>query len=298
MKIQLHQVDAFTNKIFGGNPAGVVTNADGLHEEQMRAIAREMNLSETAFVLKSTTKDADVKLRFFTPDGSEIKFCGHATVGTLYQLARLGLYELKGKTSKSMRVETNAGILEMSVSRDERTEPQVTFTAPSVKMEPYHLQGTKFTSAFGIPAEVLLPHGTILIDRGLNYLYIPVRSLKNLSNLHFNFERIRIKFAAENIIVFCLFTKETFDEDSDLHARGLGPLIGVNEDPFTGSSMAGLVHAAKYNQMIELQQQDIKVEQGHFIGRPGIARIHHNPTTGELTVTARAKQVFSTEVEL
>lgn len=298
MKIHLHQVDAFTDEMFGGNPAGVVTNADGLRDDQMRAIAREMNLSETAFVLKPKTKDADVKLRFFTPAGSEIKFCGHATVGTLYQLARLGLYGLKGKAPKPTRVETNAGVLEMSVSRDEQGEPQVTFAAPSVTMEPYHLQGKAFTSAFGIPAEALLPRSTILIDRELNYVYIPIRSLKNLSNLQFNFVRIRTKFGPENIIVFCLFTKETLSEDSNLHARGLAPLVGVDEDPFTGSSMAGLVRAAKYNKALQPGQQEILIEQGNFIGRPGMASIHHDPVTDVLTVTAKATQVFSTEVEV
>lgn len=298
MKIHLHQVDAFTDEMFGGNPAGVVTNADGLSDDQMRAIAREMNLSETAFVLKPKTASADVRLRFFTPAGAEIKFCGHATVGALYQLARLGLCGPKGKVPKPTRVQTNAGVLEMSVSRDVQGEPQVTFVAPDVKMEPYQLQGKEFTSAFGIPAEVLWPEGTVLIDRELNYIYAPIRSLKNLANLHLNFARIRTKFEAERIVVFCLYTKETFRPGADLHARGLAPLVGIDEDPFTGSSMAGLVHAAKHNQIIPPDQQDMVIEQGDFVGRPGIATIHHDSASNELAVTAQAKQVFSTEMEV
>lgn len=95
--IDLHQVDAFTDKLFGGNPAGVVTNADGLTEEEMQKIAREMNLSETAFVLKPTQDGADVRLCFYTPPGDRIKFCGHATIGTLFQLAQLNLYGLGAK---------------------------------------------------------------------------------------------------------------------------------------------------------------------------------------------------------
>src|SRR5579883_1644576 len=86
--IQLHQTDAFTNTLFGGNPAGVAFDADQLTTADMENIAREMNLSETAFILKPTARDADFKLRYFTSGKAEIKFCGHATIAALYELGR------------------------------------------------------------------------------------------------------------------------------------------------------------------------------------------------------------------
>jgi len=296
MKIDLHQVDAFTDQLFGGNPAGVVTNADGLSDEQMKKIAREMNLSETAFVLPSQT--ADVRLRFFTPDGSEIKFCGHATVGTLHQLAKLELYGLTGAESKTIEVETGAGVLGMTISRDDSGDPRVTFVAPKVVLEPYRLQGEAFAAAFSISPEALLPNGKILIDRKLNYVYVPIRSLKHLGSLQFDFNNIRKQFAKENIIVFSFFTNETINDQSDLHARGLAPLVGVDEDPFTGSSMAGVISVAKQNQLVDATKQELRVEQGNFIGRPGNALVRHNLKTNEIAVTAQAVGVFSTQLEL
>jgi predicted PhzF superfamily epimerase YddE/YHI9 len=83
-----------------------------------------------------------------------------------------------------------------------------------------------------------------------------------------------------------------------LHARGLAPLIGIDEDPFTGSMQAGLIHAAKQNDFIEFSQQKIIVEQGNFLGRPGFAEINHDMDTDELFVTASAVQVFSTKLEV
>ena len=86
-KIQVHQVDAFTQEPFTGNPAGVVLNADVLAEAQMLAIARELNNSETAFILAPDADDHTVRARFFTPR-SEVGFVGHATVAAQYVLSR------------------------------------------------------------------------------------------------------------------------------------------------------------------------------------------------------------------
>lgn len=287
--IDLHQVDAFTNQIFGGNPAGVVTNADGLGDEQMLSIAREMNLSETAFVLPATGK-ADLKLRFFTP-ATEVDFCGHATVATLFQLARLELFGLGGDSKSGVRVETNIGVLDMSVAPGTNGQPQITFIAPSVKMTAYNLQGTAFAEKFGLPADAILKDSQILIDQNLNYLYIPIDSRK-LGDLQFDFARIRQQFAKEKIVVFCLFATQK----SALQARGLAPLVGIDEDPFTGSMQAGLVHAAKQNGLVDLSQEKIVVKQGQFIGRPGFAEVFYNDQ--QTAVTATAVQVFSTKMEI
>ena len=116
-KIEIHQVDAFTDELFGGNPAGVVTNADLLSESEMQQIAREMNLSETAFVLSATDPEADLRLRFFTPANTEIDFCGHATVGALAQLAWNGKLAATGR--QSVTVETKAQTLPMEVSNQQ-----------------------------------------------------------------------------------------------------------------------------------------------------------------------------------
>ena len=92
-KIHVHQVDAFTNTKFGGNPAGVVLDAGRLDDATMRKIARELNLSETAFVMPS--KKAAFQLRYFTPTGHEINFCGHSTVGALYMIAKEKRYGIE-----------------------------------------------------------------------------------------------------------------------------------------------------------------------------------------------------------
>jgi len=109
----------------------------------------------------------------------------------------------------------------------------------------------------------------------------------------FDFGRIREQFGNEEIVVFSLFTNETHSSRTDLHARGLAPLFGIDEDPFTGSMQAGLVAAAKQNGYVDTDKEKITTEQGHFIGRPGKAEISHDTATNEFTITASAVQVFS-----
>lgn len=295
--IDLHQVDAFTDTLFGGNPAGVVTNADELTDQEMKNIAREMNLSETAFVLEPSSDKADVKLRFFTPSDDEVKFCGHATIGTLFQLAQLDMFGLGKPGENDVHVETNAGILPMAVTHEDGN-PKITFTAPKVEMESYRLQGKAFADEFGATTELIRSEGKILLDKILNYAYIPVTSLKALGEQVFDFARIREKFGQEGIVIFCFFTNETMGKNSDLHARGLAPNVGVDEDPFTGSMQAGLIHAAKQNGCVDTSQQHIITEQGHFIGRPGFAEINHDVKSDQLLVIASAAQVFSTKLRL
>ena len=82
MKLVIYQVDSFTTTIFEGNPAGVVLNADELTEKQMQKIAREMNNSETAFIINRAGPGYDIEVRFFTPT-KEVPICGHATIAEI-----------------------------------------------------------------------------------------------------------------------------------------------------------------------------------------------------------------------
>ena len=108
-KYQIYQVDSFTNELFKGNPAGVVTNADGLTDKQMQSIARELNNSETAFILSPTESNYDVWVRFFTPY-NEVPSCGHATVAAHYIRALENNYE-----SCTVIQKIGAGILPVEI---------------------------------------------------------------------------------------------------------------------------------------------------------------------------------------
>src|SRR5579871_46871 len=204
--ITIHQVDAFTTTLFGGNPAGVVFDADGLSDEEMKNIAREMNLSETACVLKPTQKGADVKLRYFTCGKAEIKFCGHATIGSLYEIARAGIYGTKKPGTYTLRVETNAGILPMQIVKKSTEDIAIRFTAPDVQFVSYTTDHKDFAKRLGIPVQIIDTRYPIMIDKNLKYIYCAIKSLQQLGDLEFNFQHIIDAFKKEGIVVFCFLT--------------------------------------------------------------------------------------------
>lgn len=292
-KLIVKQIDSFTDKIFGGNPAGVVMNADGLTVGQMANIAREMNLSETAFVLRPADQNVDLNLRFFTSGKSEVKFCGHATVAALYALAKSGQFG-EIKTTKSVKVSTGVGTLSIDVHGGGK-DFEIIISAPKLGLKSYKDQGQSFANRLGIAPEVLHTGAEITHDSGLNYLYIPVSSSPVLANLVFNFGQIKKNFADERIVVFCLYSPAAQELQADLHARGLAPLVGIDEDPVTGSMQAGLVASARLNSLVGAKPT-YTIVQGSEVGRPGFVRVEVEGDT--YRVLGSAVEVFSTEISL
>ena len=110
---RVYQIDAFTKNRFEGNPAGVVANADGLTDSQMQAIARELNNSETAFILSPTTSDHEVWIRFFTPT-IEVPTCGHATISAHFVRALE-----KGLPSCRVHQRIGIGVLPVDIVKED-----------------------------------------------------------------------------------------------------------------------------------------------------------------------------------
>lgn len=292
-KIAVHHVDAFTNQMFGGNPAAVVIDAQDLTDTDMQNIAREMNLSETAFVLPAVNQTANIRVRYFTPT-TEVKFCGHATIATLHTLANAKLQGLGAPGVNNMRIETAAGLFEMAVTNTD-LGLRMSFTVPTPVLHEYELQGEQFSEAFGIAA-VVDPKATIFVEeKPQKFVFVPVVSLSKLREIRYDTERVKQQFGSTKTVIFCFYSNETIHADSNVHARSFGPLIGLDEDPFTGAIQAGLILSAKRNGYIANDQKNSTTEQGHSVGRPGFANITHSDNT--VTVTACAVQVFAAEME-
>lgn len=297
-RIDLHQVDAFTPTPFKGNPAAVVTNADGLTEDEMKCIACEMNLDETAFVFHPTDGKSTIKVRYFTPNKVEIPFTGHATVGMLYELARLNRYGLGHNGKNEIRIETNIGMLTMWTEVNGEGI-QVLMKVPEIKLVQYRLQAEEFASAFGIPLQSIEKGKKVVIDTNLRYVYIPITDLSTLGKLRFDFNHIRTSFVDEDITLFCSYTTEAFDSDGALHSRVVAPLIGfTGEDAFTGSTQGAVCVAARQQGLLDMSKNEYRVEQGDFMGRAGRATVLFDPIFKEPLVKATATHIFSTTIDL
>lgn len=292
-KVKIKQVDAFTSIPFGGNPAGVVTDANGLSDETKLKIAKEMNCSETAFVSKSEV--ADFKVQFFTPK-FEIDLCGHATIATFSSLYE----ENKIDSSKHLVYqETKAGILPIEIRTvDNKTIFTMTQVNPQFrKLE--NLRGS-IAKLLGISEDDMLETPLINISTGIWWLVFGVKNLKILENITPDLDGIS-KLSEENgFLGISLFTLDTFEDNCDYHIRSIAPYGGIIEDPVCGTGNGSVSSYIVHNNLINSKNKIYLVgEQGHFVNRPGKTYVEitkDNSEIVEIKVGGEATTVLSGEI--
>jgi PhzF family phenazine biosynthesis protein len=297
-KVHVHQVDAFTSKRFGGNPAGVVLDADGLDESSMRKIARELNLSETAFVFQSDI--GDFQMRYFTPTGHEITFCGHSTVGALFMIAKEKRFGITKDGTHTFNVETPCGILKMDASIDHKEEIKVAYEAPAIKLASTKISHESVAKAAGFELKLIDDTFPVMYEQTNRDLYLVIRSVKDLKKIECDPKAFAHFSKQHDIVALCLLTPEAFDKKNQFHMRCFAPLVGIPEDPFTGSVLGGLAAYVDSCGLLSKGVHDFNVEQGHFIERPGTVHVEFSKKKGNYhaKVFAQAVHCFSTEINL
>ncbi|MDV2478665.1 MAG: PhzF family phenazine biosynthesis protein [bacterium] len=263
------QADVFTDRPFGGNPVAVLPDAEGLDEATMQAIAREMNLSETAFVFPPTNAEADVHVRFFTPN-QEIPFAGHPTLGTHYLLALEGRYKLDEPVTR-IHQEIGLGVLPVDLHVAEGRVTHVVMTQGLPAFGPEVSDRLLVARAVGMPPDALAQGLPVqVVSTGLPHLIIPVASLKDVEAA--GVERAAMDELAEAVGVDCFmpFSFETADPAKTVHVRMFAPRLGVLEDPATGSGSGALGAYLVRHRLVEvsLPTTVIVSEQGLEAGRP------------------------------
>lgn len=253
-------VKAFSRSKEAGNPAGVITNADGLSVTRMQAIATELGFSESAFVTPSDK--ADFRVRFFSPT-QEVDFCGHATIATFHALMEQGRIVFEGTSEKKITQETNIGVLPVfceALGKITMAQTEPIFGAAEQDR-------AKIAGLLGIQPGALLDLPVQVVSTGTPKLMIPVNSLKTLRAVTPNLAGIAAYCKDGEARGFYPFTSETIDPNATFQARQFNPLAGINEDPITGIAGGALgCYATKY----ELSDsQQMIIEQGYTMGMGG-----------------------------
>jgi len=258
-------VDAFTTEPLSGNPAGLVPDADGLDDESMAAIARELDASETAFL--SAGEGDGRRIRYFTPTG-EIDLCGHATVAAGAWLAADGRIE-----DGEHVFETNVGALDVEVAGG-----TVWMDGESATVSEIDLGYDRIAAALGADPATLADIGADLplatASTGLDYLVVPVNFLEALSGLDPDFRAIAELTAESGVTGVYAFTFDTLDRDTTLHGRMFAPGVGVDEDPVTGTASGAVgAYLREFEAFDGELPEELLLEQGHFVDRPGRVRV-------------------------
>jgi trans-2,3-dihydro-3-hydroxyanthranilate isomerase len=266
------QVDVFTETPFCGNPLAVILDGQGLTGEQMQAIAREMNLSETTFILPPTDAAAQAKVRIFTPQ-LELPFAGHPVIGTSYVLATEGPFP-RPQGNFEIRLELGVGVLPVEIACINGVVTQVTMTqrtpqflailppddvaqlARGLGLDPQDIVRT------GLPAQ--------LVSTGLPQLMVPVGSLAAVQAITLKLGLLHTICQRYDTHSLYVFTRETVTPSAHIHTRLFAPLAGVLEDPATGSASGALGAYLVQHQVYggAAAVVHLENEQGYELGRP------------------------------
>ncbi len=265
-KVRIKHVDAFTLTPQTGNPAGVVLEGKNLSERQMAGVARELGLSETAFFLPSSKPGADIKMRWFTPNG-EAHWCGHAAIAGAHCLAEEGLQGTARKGKHLLQVDTSFGLIPVEITRHE------SHTSVMMEVKPRELQKA---TQYKIDLLSLLNINRSDFDNRFTIarndcLFVAVRRLHTLFTMKPGIIGIAQFLAVRDLRGICVFTTETVDRDSVVHSRFFAPHLGVNEDPATCSTHSSLGLLFYEYGLIKMRDGlcIFQGEQGDVIGRRG-----------------------------
>ena len=271
-RLQFYQADVFTDEPFGGNPVAVFPDADGLTDVELQQIAREMNLSETVFVFPPTDQAAVVKMRIFTPT-QEIPFAGHPVIGTFFVLGTLDRLALREPVTRVLQ-ECNLGLFPVDIHSHDGVIERVVMAQPN----PEFLDVIEDPEAlFAIARALGITKAAItesrfpvqVVSTGLPVIIVPIRTLTAVRSIVPDVAAIAElsqQYGANGMMVFSTMTVE---QSSTVHTRMFAPLIGIVEDPATGSASGALGAYLVQHGVVDIRpESEIIAEQGYEIDRP------------------------------
>lgn len=273
-----HLVDVFTDRPFGGNPLAVFTDGRGIRDAVMQSIAKELNLSETTFVLPPDDRRCDFGVRIFTPK-SELPMAGHPTVGTAFVLSR------EGTLTKSDAVfEEGVGPVPVSVERRGDGVGFIEMRQPSPKFGPRFEDVDAVAEMLSLDRRAIRDLPIEVVSCGNPFFFVPIDTIESMHRIRLRSdlaEPIVKAVAATGVFVF---TTEVEVAGSTVHGRLFAPGEGIVEDPATGSAAGPLgSYLSRYGLTARKGEMKSVLEQGIEMGRPSFLHIRIGHTGDEIS---------------
>ncbi len=287
MDHRFHTLDVFTTNRFQGNPLAVITDGDGLSQDHMQAIAREMNLSETVFVQKPTDDRALARLRIFTTK-EELKLAGHPVIGTWFLLAELGVVPAQ-EGGVHILQQTGAGILPVEIRFKDGRPQRVTMTQKEASFKASKIDRKKLTAALGLtPKDLDSKLQPEFVSTGLFNLMVPLKNRAALGKIRMNIGELARLLGKQAALAYCFAT----GPNSTVYARGMMPWE-LYEDAATGSAAGSLgAYLVKHGRVGA--GHTLNIMQGVEMGRPSHIEVEVTQSGRTLTprVSGAAVKVF------
>ena len=287
MNHRFHTLDVFTTTRFQGNPLAVITDGDGLSNDQMLAIAREMNLSETVFVQKPTDDRALARLRIFTTK-EELKLAGHPVIGTWFLLAELGVVPAQEGGVHIMQ-QTGAGVLPVEIRFRDGRPQRVTMTQKEASFKPSKINKKHLATALGLALKDFAPGlEAEFVSTGIFNLMVPLRNRASLAKIQMNMGELARLLGKQCALAYCF----ALGNGTSVFARGMMPWE-LYEDAATGSAAGSLgAYLVKHGKLGA--GHTLNISQGVEMGRPSQIEVEVTQSGKKLTprVSGAAVKVF------
>ena len=293
MERRYYTLDVFTTNRFAGNPLAVITDGDGLSDDAMLAVAREMNLSETVFVQKPTEDEALARLRIFTTR-EELKLAGHPVIGTWFLLAALGVVPAQ-EGGVHVLQQTGAGVLPVEIRFKDGRPQRVTMTQKDAAFRPAKLNKKALAAALGLTVKDFDPKlEPEYVSTGIFNLMVPLRNRAALSKIVMNMVALRTLLGKNGTMAYCF----ACGDNGKAFSRGMLPWE-LYEDAGTGSAAGALgAYLVKHSRLSAAHT--LNILQGEEMGRPCHIEVEVTQSGKKLVprVSGAAVKVFEGTIQI
>ncbi|WHY91515.1 PhzF family phenazine biosynthesis protein [Neobacillus cucumis] len=276
-KINYSIVDVFSQGKYTGNQLAVFKNAGNLSGEEMQQIAKEVNYSETAFILSNVKNNGGYDVRIFTPN-EEVPFAGHPTLGTAYIIKN----DILAEPMDKLMLNFKAGQIPVSFDLQE----EVIWMKQNEPTFCQVLEADKVAEVLNIDKEYINAKYPIQeVSTGLPVIIVPLTSLDAVKKVKINKEKYFELIEHTDAKAVLVFSPEAYHSENDVNVRDFGEYYGIPEDAATGSSNGCLAgYLVKYR-FFEKNEIDLRVEQGYEMNRPSLLFLKASDAEGKISVS-------------
>jgi len=283
MKKECIFIDVFTDVAYAGNQLAVFPGSGGLSTQQMQMLTKEINYSETTFILEADQSDADFQVRIFTPS-RELPFAGHPTLGTAYSI--MEIFDIWSGEKDVLRLQTRVGVIPL-----QKEGAVLWMTQNEPEFFEQHADKKTIAALFDLGPEDISGDSPIEeVSTGNRMLIVPIRTLDAMYRAQGNVTNMK-KFFGKDLVGPYLFCLETTDPHVKVHTRFFAPHLGILEDPATGSAAGPLVgYLLKYG--VFGKDFAIVNEQGVEMGRRSSIMMRGNFQGGKYSIQIGGKCAY------